>query len=108
VVLAVAAAVTGDLVVPQASFQGWVALGFLGLFGTVIAFVWFYEGVKALGPPRTAVFINLVPVAAVTLGVLLLGEPLELSMLTGGALVILGVFIINRPALTTPAATVTA
>ena len=107
-ILAVAAAVTGNLIVPQASFKGWVALGFLGVFGTVIAFVWFYEGVKVLGPARTAVFINLVPVAAVTLGVLLLGEPLELSMLTGGALVILGVFIINRPAVATPAATVTA
>jgi drug/metabolite transporter (DMT)-like permease len=107
-ILAVAAAVTGDLIVPQASVKGWVALGFLGVFGTVIAFVWFYEGVKILGPARTAVFINLVPVAAVTLGVVLLGEPLELSMLTGGALVILGVFIINRPAATSPVATVTA
>jgi drug/metabolite transporter (DMT)-like permease len=108
VMLAVAAAVTGDLVVPQASFMGWVALLFLGLFGTVIAFVWYYDGVKAIGPARTAVFVNLVPVAAVTLGVLLLGEPLELSMVTGGALVILGVFIINRPAVAMPAATMTA
>ncbi len=108
VVLAMAAAVTGNLNVPHASLQGWVALGFLGLFGTVIAFVWFYEGVKALGPPRTSVFINLVPVAAVTLGVVLLGEPLELSMLTGGVLVILGVFIINRPAAASPVAIVTA
>jgi drug/metabolite transporter (DMT)-like permease len=107
-ILAVAAAVTGNLIVPQASLKGWVSLGFLGVFGTAIAFVWFYEGVKVLGPARTAVFINLVPVAAVTLGVLLLGEPLELSMLTGGALVILGVFIINRPAAASPVATVTA
>ncbi len=107
-ILAVAAAVTGNLIVPQASLKGWVSLGFLGVFGTAVAFVWFYEGVKVLGPARTAVFINLVPVAAVTLGVLLLGEPLEWSMLTGGALVILGVFIINRPAVAMPAATVTA
>ena len=108
VVLALAAFVTGNLLVPQASLQGWASLVFLGVFGTAVAFVWFYEGVRAIGPARTAVFINLVPVAAVTLGVLLLGEPLELSMLTGGALVILGVFIINRPAVATPAATVTA
>lgn len=108
VVLAMAAFVTGNLIVPQASLQGWVALVFLGVFGTAVAFVWFYEGVRAIGPARTAVFINLVPVAAVALGVLLLGEPLELSMLTGGALVILGVFIINRPAVATPAATLTA
>lgn len=106
--LAIAAAGTGNLIVPQASLQGWVSLVFLGVFGTAVAFVWFYEGVQAIGPARTAVFINLVPVAAVTFGVLLLGEPLLLSMLTGGALVILGVFIINRPAVSSPAATVTA
>lgn len=106
--LAIAAAGTGNLIVPQASLQGWVSLVFLGVFGTAVAFVWFYEGVQAIGPARTAVFINLVPVAAVTFGVLLLGEPLLLSMLTGGALVILGVFIINRPAVASPAATVTA
>lgn len=108
VVLALAAAGTGNLIVPEASLRGWVSLVFLGVFGTAVAFVWFYEGVRAIGPARTAVFINLVPVAAVTLGVLLLGEPLEMSMLTGGALVILGVFIINRPAVATPVATATA
>ena len=42
-------------------------------------------------------FINLVPVFAVALGVLLLGEPLEASMLVGGALVIGGIFLLNRP-----------
>jgi len=107
-ILAIAAALSGDLIVPQASLTGWICLAYLGVFGTAVAFVWFYDGVKVLGPARTAVFINLVPVAAVTLGVLLLGEPLEMSMLSGGVLVILGVFIINRPTAPTPAATVTA
>ncbi len=102
-ILVVAAAATGDLIVPAASSQGWLALGYLGVFGTAVAFVWFYEGVKAIGPARAAVFINLVPVAAVTLGVLLLGERLELSMLAGGVLVILGVYIINRQAVPSPA-----
>ncbi|MEO6565978.1 MAG: DMT family transporter [Casimicrobiaceae bacterium] len=107
-ILVVAAALSGDLVVPQASLTGWISLAYLGVFGTAVAFVWFYDGVKVLGPARTAVFINLVPVSAVTLGVLLLGEPLELSMLSGGALVILGVFIINRPAVAAPTTTATA
>lgn len=107
-ILAVVAAISGDLIMPRASLTGWISLGYLGVFGTAVAFVWFYDGVKVLGPARTAVFINLVPVAAVTLGVLLLGEPLELSMLTGGALVILGVFIINRPAMPAPSAAATA
>ncbi|HEX4916726.1 MAG TPA: DMT family transporter, partial [Limnobacter sp.] len=40
----------------------WLALLYLGAFGTVVAFVWYYEGVRAVGPSRTAVFTNLVPV----------------------------------------------
>jgi drug/metabolite transporter (DMT)-like permease len=84
--------------VPQASLAAWASIAFLGVFGTAVAFVWFYEGVRAIGPARAAVFINLVPVAAVALGVLLLGEALEPSMLAGGALVVAGVWLLNRPA----------
>jgi drug/metabolite transporter (DMT)-like permease len=94
--LAVFAAATGDLAVPHASLRSWLAMLFVGLFGTAVAFVWFYEGVRRIGPARTSVFINLVPVFAVVLGVLLLGEPLEISMLVGGALVIVGVLLLNR------------
>ena len=49
------------------------------------------------GAARTAVFINLVPVFAIALGVLLLGEHLEPAMLVGGAIVVAGIFILNRP-----------
>ena len=75
----------------------------MGLLGTAIAYIWFFDGVKAIGPARSAVFINLVPVVAITLGVLLLGERLDVSMVAGAALVVSGVWIINR-APTVPAA----
>ncbi|MFZ6689743.1 DMT family transporter [Undibacterium sp. SXout11W] len=72
------------------------ALVYLGAFGTVIGFVWYYEGIKAIGPARTAVFNNLVPVFGITLGALLLNEPILLSMVVGGILVIAGVSLTNR------------
>ena len=53
-----------------------------------LAYIWFYDGVHAIGPARTAVFVNLVPIVAITFAVLLLGEPLELSMIVGAALVV--------------------
>jgi drug/metabolite transporter (DMT)-like permease len=71
-------------------------VAYLGAFGTVIAFVWYYEGVKAIGPSRTAVFNNLVPVFGVTFSALLLHEPILASMVVGGALVIAGVSLTNR------------
>ncbi len=94
---ALPAPLSAGIAPPVASPAAWAALAFLGVFGTAVAFVWFYDGVRALGPGRAAVFINLVPVAAVLLGYLLLNESLEWSMLTGGALTVAGVWLINRP-----------
>ena len=88
----------GELVVPNASPAGWVSLAYMGTLGTAVAFVWFLEGVKTLGPARAAIFVNLVPVAAIALGVLLLGERITMPMIAGAVLVIAGVWIINRPA----------
>jgi drug/metabolite transporter (DMT)-like permease len=91
------APVSAGVAPPQVSAAAWLALLFLGVFGTAVAFVWFYDGVRALGPARASVFINLVPVAAVLLGFALLNESLEWSMLAGGLLVVCGVWLINRP-----------
>lgn len=95
--LGVVAAFAGELVPGDVSWRAWAAIVFLAIFGTAIALVLFYDGVRRIGAARTSVFINLVPVFAVALGVLLLGEPLERSMLAGGALVIGGIFLLNRP-----------
>ena len=72
------------------------AIFYLGAFGTVIGFVWYYEGVKRIGPTRTAVFNNLVPVFGISFSALLLGEPILASMVIGGVLVIAGVSLTNR------------
>lgn len=73
----------------------WVAMIYLGALGTALAYVWYYQGIVVIGPARAAVFTNLVPVFAVLLGVLLLGEEILASTLIGGALVILGVRLTN-------------
>ncbi|XLZ68794.1 DMT family transporter [Massilia sp. SR12] len=77
-------------------WQVWASVSYLGAFGTVVAFVWWYEGVKALGPARTAVFNNLVPVFGVSLAAVVLGEQVLASMVAGGVLVAAGVTITNR------------
>ncbi len=74
----------------------WTSVFYLGAFGTVIAFIWFYEGIQAVGPSRTAIFSNLVPAFGVLFSVLLLGEPLLISMVVGGLITALGVSLVNR------------
>jgi drug/metabolite transporter (DMT)-like permease len=72
------------------------AVGYLGLLGTGLAFVWYYRAVQVLGPSRTVIFNNLVPVFGAAFGVGLLGEPLTASMLVGGAVALTGVMIVTR------------
>jgi drug/metabolite transporter (DMT)-like permease len=62
----------------------------------VLGFVWFYQGIQRLGAMRAGLFINFVPVSAVLLAFLILGEPLTASLLAGAALVTLGVYLTNR------------
>jgi drug/metabolite transporter (DMT)-like permease len=78
------------------------AVLYLGIFGTTLAFVWYYEGVKKLGPTRAGIFINLVPVWAVLLSALLLGEHIAPMSLLGGLVVIVGVLLTNRKRLLRP------
>ncbi|NWG30567.1 MAG: DMT family transporter [Rhodocyclaceae bacterium] len=84
--------------VPHYPPLAWAAILFLGLLGTTLGFTWFSAAVQAIGAQRASIFINLVPVAAVLQGALLLGERLDLSALVGGVLVIGGVLLIQRPA----------
>jgi drug/metabolite transporter (DMT)-like permease len=80
------------------TWKVWLSMAYLGVFGTVLGFVWFNEGVKAIGPSRTAIFNNLVPVFGVVFAALLLGEPVLASMVVGGVLALAGVMLTNRRA----------
>jgi drug/metabolite transporter (DMT)-like permease len=84
----------GDM--PHYTLSEWASIVYLGLFGTVIGFVWYYEGIRQIGPLRAGLFINFVPVSAITLAYLILAEPITLSLLMGACLVITGVYLTNR------------
>ncbi len=77
-------------------WKGASGIFFLGIFGTALAFTWYSQGIGAVGSTRAAAFINLVPVFAVLLGALLLGERLGAGVLLGGALVMIGVILTSQ------------
>ncbi len=78
------------------SLSTWLCFVYLGVLATVAGFTWFYEGVRSLGAAKAGVFINFVPVTAILCGWLVLGEPIALSLLAGGLMVVAGVFLTNR------------
>jgi drug/metabolite transporter (DMT)-like permease len=75
------------------SLVNWLSLAYLGIFGTVIGFIWYYEGIRAIGAGRASLFINFVPLGAILMGYLFLGEPVTLSLVAGTLLVVGGVYL---------------
>jgi drug/metabolite transporter (DMT)-like permease len=73
----------------------WCSMFYLGFFGTVLGFVWYYQGIKAIGPMKASQFINFVPVSAIVLAFFLLKEPITPSLLLGGILITIGVYLTN-------------
>jgi drug/metabolite transporter (DMT)-like permease len=77
-----------------------LALFYLGFFGTVLGFVWYYQGIQHIGAIKASVFINFVPISAIVLSFFILREPLTGSLLLGTAMVLVGVYLTNRESLT--------
>jgi drug/metabolite transporter (DMT)-like permease len=73
----------------------WLGIFYLGFFGTVVGFVWYYEGIKAIGATRASQFINFVPISAVVLAFFLLAEPVTFSLVIGTVMVCIGVYLTN-------------
>ena len=80
---------------PKLSLNAGFSTAYMGVFGTVIAFLWYSEGIRKLGTTRTGIFTNLVPTTAVLIGVFGFGEPFTTSIALGGTLVIGGVLCTN-------------
>lgn len=83
--------VTVDLA--AVSGKAWIGLVYACLFSIVVAFLIWLRAVQRLGPTRTAVYLNLVPVLAVLIARWSLGEQLTQIQLVGGAAVVAGIWI---------------
>lgn len=77
----------------------WASLFYLGFFGTVLGFLWYYEGIKAIGPTKAGIFINFVPLSAICLSFFILKETLTAALIGGALCIISGVYITNAAGL---------
>ncbi len=81
---------------PQAyAMVTWWVLALMAVGSTVLAYVWYNEGIAALGAGTASSYISLVPVFGVASSVVLLGETLDASLWFGGALCIAGVVAVQ-------------
>ena len=76
----------------------WVAILWLGLIGSCIAYLLYFYLIHAIGPTRATMVTYTFPVVGVALGVIFLNETLDINLLLGAALVVSSIMIVNRKA----------
>lgn len=79
----------------RASWLGWGVI--LYSAGPItLGHLWYYQGIRAVGAARAAVFMNLIPFLVIGLSWLLLGEPVRWYHAVGASAVIAGVVLATR------------
>ena len=76
----------------------WLAILFAGAVGAGLSKVWLLKGVRRVGGTRSSVLMLSEPVTGVVLAAVILGQPLGLPELLGGAGILVGAALAQRPA----------
>jgi len=85
---------TSNLVLP--GMKGIIILSIIIIFPSFLAQIFFMKGVEKIGPARSGLYTNLVPVFASILAVLLLGELFKLYHLISLILIFLGIYMFEK------------
>jgi drug/metabolite transporter (DMT)-like permease len=71
----------------------WISLVLSALLALNVSYLIWYIGVQRIGPARTSMYSNLVPIVALGVAAAWLGEPLTREKIIGAAAVLTGVFL---------------
>ena len=81
---------------PTATFDGWFALGMLGIVCSAVAFILFFDLIKEIGSARATLVTYPNTAVAFLIGIVFLAEPVTLGMILGFPLVLVGSYFASR------------
>jgi len=84
--------------VTMPTLQGWLVTTWVAIFPSTLSQLFYLRGVDLIGPGRAGVYVNLVPVFAAVLAVVLIDEPFAAFHAVALALVIGGIWLAQRTA----------
>lgn len=73
-----------------------IAIAFLGVFCTGLAYAFWYDALDVLEASKVGAFMNIQPVVGMIGASIVLGESISLFLVAGGALILVGVYLVNR------------
>ncbi|MBN6066290.1 DMT family transporter [Aggregatibacter actinomycetemcomitans] len=74
----------------------WMSLIGLSLGATVLAYAWYFDGVKHLGAGNAAAYIVLIPIFGIIFSAIWLEERVDSSLFLGGTLAVCGLATMHR------------
>lgn len=78
---------------PNITVNGWISVIYMAIFPSVFGYLIQQMSNKKIGPTKTSLYINLVPVISMVLAFFILGESISLIKIGSGILIILGICI---------------
>ena len=86
---------TGGFLHAPLTWKAGLAVGYLTIFGSLVAYSAFIYISKAWPPTKMSTYVYINPVVAVLLGCLFIGEPFNLLMALGMGIILLGVALLQ-------------
>ncbi|MBC8508417.1 MAG: DMT family transporter [Chloroflexi bacterium] len=86
--------------IPQLTMNGWWGILFLGIACSGLAYVFWYDALRAIPASQVGAYLYLEPLVAVGVAAVILAEPIFFVSLLGGAAILLGVYLVERPSKT--------
>jgi drug/metabolite transporter (DMT)-like permease len=74
----------------------WWSIGYLVIVGSVLTFIAFIYCLQHLPVELNSIYAYINPVVALLLGALLFNEPLTIKIIFGGAITLIGLYVVNR------------
>lgn len=75
------------------SLKAWVSVICIGVFSTAIALIFMNQLIKNIGPTRATSITLVIPIFAIILGYLLLGEALNIQAIIGSIVILIGTYL---------------
>lgn len=76
--------------------ESWWAIAYLVVFGSVFTFIAFIYALQHLPAEVNSIYAYINPIIAVILGAIIYSEPLTTTIIIGGAITLIGLYIVNK------------
>ena len=80
----------------QLDTRGWIAILFLGVFTTGLAYIAWFDALGQLPAAQTGAFLFIEPPSSMIVAAIILNEAITLPAILGGVVIILGIWLVNR------------